>query len=144
MDVIEKLSIITLPILIAALLTSIIRRNHKDKERFDTAYDIFCAAFADELAFLVSDIKQQSSIRGTAFDILTKALNKHRGAIDTYTRVLPKRKGKGFGEAWDKYLYPDGIKEVRPLIYYAEGNETKQRQEAHFYISKLLEVAKPK
>ena len=104
----------------------------------------FREAFIFEIDFLKYGEKPASSIHGTAFDILTKAYKTHRIAYETFRLVLPSRNHTGFDEAWDKYLYPDGIKEVRPLIYYADGNETNQRKEAHFYISKLLEFAKLK
>jgi len=114
--------------------------------RFDTACDVFCSAFNPELVFLVSDIKSQSSIYGTTYEMLSKALNKHKSAVDVFTRVLPKRKRKGFNKAWEGYLYPNGYNKEAdfPLLGYAEGEDFEKRKLAHDKISKLLEFAKLK
>ena len=103
----------------------------------------FKETFIKEIDFLKSEEKPTSSIRGTAYDILSRALDKHRIAYESFRLHLVGKEQIGFDEAWDKYLYPDGIKGAGPLIYYAEGDETNQRKEAHLYISKLLEFAKP-
>jgi hypothetical protein len=109
-------------------------------------YTIFKEAFTNELAFLVSDTKPDSSIHGTTYDILTKALNKHRHAVNMYLLVLPNEKREGFNKAWEDYQYPNGYNKDAPfpLLDYAEGVDFEKRKIAHSKISKLLEVAKPK
>ncbi len=146
MDIVEKICLIILPVLLTALIGSIIWRKQKEKELFDRLYDVFHSAFATELAFLVSDIKSHSSIHGTAYDVLTKSLNKHRHAVDVFGRELNKRKRERFDETWNNYLYPNGYNKDAdfPLLDYAEGDDFEKRKLAHSKISKLLEVAKPK
>ena len=133
-----------LPILLTALIGSIIYRKHKEKERFDAACNVFLSAFTNELAFLVSDTKPQSSMHGTTYDILGKSLNKHRHAIDVFGRALAKRKRKGFDKAWQEYLYPSGYNEKapHPLLDYADGDDFEKRKLAHSKISELLKYAK--
>ena len=136
-----------LPVLLTALLGSILTRKHKEKERFNSACDTFLSAFTNELAFLVSDIKPNNSIHGTTHDILTKALNNHRHAVDMFMRVLPKRKRKGFNKAWESYLYPNGYNKDAdfPLLDYADyaaGNDFETRKFAHSKITDLLKYAK--
>jgi hypothetical protein len=100
----------------------------------------FNDAFNDEIAFLVSDTKPQSSIHGTTYDILNKALNKHRHAIDVFKKILPKRKRRSLEKAWKEYLYPNGYNEKAdfPLIDYEGGDEFEKRKLAHSKISSLL------
>jgi hypothetical protein len=113
---------------------------------FNDASIIFRASFDDELAFLVSDIKPDSSIHETTYDILTKALNKHRHAIDDFKQVIPRRKRHGFNKAWEEYLYPEGYNKEAdfPLLDYEGGIEKEKKDLAHSKISKLLEFAKQK
>ena len=92
-------------------------------------------------------ISPTSSIHGTAYDILTLALDKHRLAYELFRLHLNKNEQIELDNAWNSYLYPDGIDDTigpGPLIYYAEGDETNQRKEACYYILKLLEFAEPK
>lgn len=100
----------------------------------------FKDAFIDEIAFLVSDIQPQSSIHGTTYDILEKALNKHRLAIDVFRKILPKRRRRGLDKAWKEYLYPNGYNKEAdfPLLDYEGGDEFEKRKLAHIKISALL------
>jgi len=142
----EKYWLWALPVLLTALLGSVIYRKQKDKEKFDVAHEAFCAAFAAEFAFLVSDIKPDSSIHGTTYAILIKALNKHTYAVDVFGRMLPKRKRHSFNKAWEDYQYPNCYNEKAdfPLLDYADGDDFEKRKLAHSKISLLLEIAKPK
>lgn len=140
----EKYLLWALPVLLTALLGSIIFRKQKSNEQFDSICKTFRAAFTEELTFLVSDIKPQNSIHGNTYAILEKALNKHRSAVDIFARALPVIKRGSFNKAWKDYLYPNGYnkKAVFPLLDYAEGDDFEKRKLAHIKISKLLEYAK--
>jgi hypothetical protein len=144
---VSDFQIITIFIALLALIpaTWIPLHIHRAKI-FNDACIIFRAAFADELAFLVSDIIPQSSIHGTTYDILTKAFNKHKAAVDDFTRALPKRKRVGFNKAWKDYLCTNSYNKEAdfPLLDYAEGDDFEKRKLAHSKITKLLEFAKPK
>jgi hypothetical protein len=114
-----------------------------NEKEFIAQANKFKDAFNDEITFLVSDTKPQSSIHGTTYDILTKALNKHRYAIDVFKKNLPKKKRRGFEEAWEEYLYPYGYNKEAdfPLLDYEGGDEIVKRKLAHSKISSLLKYA---
>ena len=114
-----------------------------NEKEFIAQANKFKDAFNDEIAFLVSDTKPQSSIHGTTYDILNKALNKHRLAIDVFKKILPKRKRIGLDKAWKEYLYPNGYNKEAdfPLIDYEGGDEFVKRKLAHSKISSLLKYA---
>ncbi|MGD0278255.1 MAG: hypothetical protein ABSC11_02990 [Smithella sp.] len=115
--------------------------------RFDAACDTFRAAFDNELAFLISDTKPISSVHGTTYAILKKALNDHRNAVNVFRLVLPKGKRRGFDKAWDNYLYPeDHNKENDPLLDYLEysSDDFETRKFAHSNLINLLSFAEPK
>ena len=116
------------------------------KQELYRDYSEFKGAFTSELAFLISDIKPDSSIHGTTYDILTKALNKHKAAVDALVRSLPEEKRGGFNEVWEEYLHPnnDNKDPSFALDSYEGGDDFEKRKLAHSNISKLLEVAKPK
>jgi len=114
-----------------------------NQKEFIAQANKFKDAFNDEIAFLVSDTKPQSSIHGTAYDILNKALNKHRLAIDVFKKILPNRKRRGLEKAWKEYFYPNGYNKEAdfPLIDYEGGDEFVKRKLAHSKISSLLKYA---
>lgn len=126
------------------ITTVLIRLRGPRSKRFHESCVAFRSAFDPELAFLVSDIKPLSSIHGTTYDILSKALNKHRHAVDIFSQELPERKRKGFAKAWEEYLYPNGyIKEADfPLLDYADGDDFEKRRHAHKKLTFLLKYAK--
>lgn len=115
-----------------------------NEKEFITQANKFKDAFKDEIAFLVSDIKPQSSIHGTTFEILNKALNKHRLAIDVFEKTLSNRKRRGFDKSWKEYLYPNGYNKEAdfPLLDYERGDEFEKRKLAHRKMSALLKYAK--
>lgn len=131
---------------IAGIISYFVAGNITRKQETYREYTIFKEAFTKELAFLVSDIKPQSSIHGTTHDILTKALNNHRHAVNMLMLVLPDEKKEGFNKAWEDYQYPNGYNKDAPfpLLDYAEGDDFEKRKLAHNKITKLLETAKPK
>ncbi|MFA6414049.1 MAG: hypothetical protein WCW53_15285 [Syntrophales bacterium] len=131
---------------IAGIVSYCVAVNITRKQELYREYTIFKEAFSNELAFLVSDTKPDSSIHGTTYDVLTKALNKHRHAVNMFMLVLPSEKGEGFNKAWEDYQYPNGYNKDAPfpLIDYEGGDDFEKRKFAHSKISKLLEVAKLK
>jgi hypothetical protein len=129
---------------IAGIISYCVAVNITRKQELYREYTIFKEAFSNELAFLVSDTKPDSSIHGTTYDVLTKVLNKHRHAVNMFMLVLPSEKGEGFNKAWEHYQYPDRKTDAGPLIDYAGGDDFEKRKLAHSKISKLLEVARLK
>ena len=105
----------------------------------------FKDAFIKEIDFLKSADEPSHWIDDTAYGVLSKALDKHRIAYESYRLHLSENEQGKFDKAWQTYLYPECSEEESPgpLIDYAEGDETKQREKAYLYISKLLEFAKP-
>lgn len=101
----------------------------------------FREAFIQEIDFLKSGKEPNSSIDGTAYDVLTKALNKHRLAYETYRLELPKIRRSGFDKAWEDYLYPECKGGAGEFIDYADGDESKKRKLAHDKILNLFKYA---
>ncbi len=103
-EIIEKLSFILLPILIGVLLTSIITRKHKEKERFNEAKDRLHAAFNPTLGQLVFARDYKSTHEAPDIDgQLDSALPIQTEAIESYRRFVPKDKQPEYQKAWDDY-----------------------------------------
>ncbi len=80
---------------------------------------------------------------GTAYDILKKALEKHRIAYEAFWLELPETKRTAFDKAWEEYLYPELHEESSPgplTDYISEGNEEEIRKLAYSKISTLLKL----
>ncbi len=102
-------------------------------------------AFVEEIDFLKSAGPPSHWVDDTAYGVLTKALDKHRSAYERFRLQLPQGEQIRLDKAWKTYLFPECPEEVSPgpLIDYAIGDESKQREKALGFISKLLEVTKP-
>ncbi|MFH1673639.1 MAG: hypothetical protein ABIF87_09495 [Pseudomonadota bacterium] len=106
----------------------------------------FRDAFIKEIDFLKSAGDPSHWIDDTAYGVLTKALDKHRLAYESFSLLLSESEKAKLDKAWEYYLYPECSRENSPgpLIDYAEGDEVKQREKAALNISKLLELAQLK
>lgn len=101
---IEKLLIWALPILLTALLTSIISRKHKDKERFNHACDALRSAFNHELAALKNPSCDNPI---DPYSLLVISFDKHRTAIEEFRQFIKESQQSKFDQAWRNYYAYD-------------------------------------
>ena len=131
---IEKLLIWALPVLLAALLSSIIMRKHKANERFNLAGDALREAFAPELTRL-----QTSEAFGLTEipDMLKVGFAKHYAAINEFRFFLKGDDLNAFNKAWDQYqndknftkymMQPDGggpdnaIEDIQDILKFTKN-----------------------
>jgi len=120
MDIIEKLSIVILPILVAALLTSVIRRKHKDKERFNLACDAINFAFNSELATLKNPSLDNPI---DPYILLVAGFDKHRTAVIEFRRFLGYVCQRKFDRTWYNYYSYDNTGKAKTdyLLKYSSG-----------------------
>ena len=136
-----------LPVLLGALLTSVITRKHKEKERFNFACDTFQSAFDDELATLKNPSLENPV---DIYTLLVNAFDKHRIAVEKFRLFLKRRRRRKFCQAWrNYYAYDDTGEEATDfLLKYSPGWGNKLPSEcrklAIANIEKLLEFAKHK
>lgn len=103
----------------------------------------FKDAFIEEITFLKSGPEPKSSTYGTAYDVLTKSLDKHKVAYEAFRIELPDSKRKKFDEAWQSYLFPELNEEFSPgplADYLSEGDEQARRDMAYNRIKSILEL----
>lgn len=140
----EKIAFIALPILLTALLGSIINRSLKDRDAFVSACVSFKNAFKDELAIL----KNPTSEDSCPYDLLNGAFDKHRKAVHDFGLALSNRKRRLFYEAWYQYSTCDNGKKEGPefLLKYAPGWVMRPvyecRKHAISNLEKLLSFAR--
>lgn len=101
---IEKLLVITFPVLLTALLASIITRNFKKRQRLIAAADNLRAAFAPALA----QVDAARSHNGThcAPDLdgfLLAAIQEQATAIKAFRFLLEVRRHQAYDMAWTEY-----------------------------------------
>lgn len=98
------MSFIVIPVLLAALLTSIIRRKEIEKQRKDTARDTLRAAFNPTLAQLDLARKHKSTHEAPDIDgQLVAALPIQAEAIKSFSDFIPDNKKEEYKKAWDDY-----------------------------------------
>jgi hypothetical protein len=91
-----------LPVLLAALLTSIITRKYKDRERFNNAADEFRAAFIEEQRLL--SYNSLADTTGTnARDIIKNAINRHEIAMIKFKPFVCKSEIGNYEKTWKDY-----------------------------------------
>ncbi len=146
-DLIEKGPIFLLGVAVSAIINHFLSKD-RDKQihkiaLLSGAAIKFKEAFLEEIAFLKSGPEPTSSIYGTAYDILSKALEKHRIAYEAFRIELPETKRTAFDKAWKEYLYPELDEESSPgplTDYLSEGDEQERRKLAYGKISALLKL----
>lgn len=149
---IEKIGIAILPVLVAALLASIISRKNKDKERFNLACDNLHQSFLDTV-----NMFSNQDITAGLYEHLVASFPLHKKAVIDFRRHLNWFRHRGLDGAWNDYRY--GIKKAYPppekelqiphLVQYYEGlawndeiEETKKLVLRR--IHKILSYAKSK
>ncbi|MBI4619570.1 MAG: hypothetical protein HY739_05355 [Desulfobacterales bacterium] len=145
---IEKILLGIFPVLIGVLITSIVTRKYKDKERFNIAYNTLHEAFASELSTLENPTYNKTV---DPHKLLTDAFNKHRTAATTFRHFLEEPRKREFNQAWRNYYAQDdyeGEETTEFLFKYSPylGNNTVKEctDMAIANIEKLLKVAKHK
>jgi hypothetical protein len=143
MDVIIQAAMGIVGTVVGVVVGSLLgKRNAIDlihRQEFIRAATKFREAFIFEIDFLKHGKSPISSLRGTVFDVLTKAYKTHRIAYETFRIDIPEVKRRDFDKAWEEYLYPICDKGKDPLDdYISEGDEPEKRKLAHDKISNLL------
>ncbi len=126
-----------LPVLLAALLTSIITRKLKDKERFNKAADKFYGAFINQLTFLKSNINPGSGDTSNIGEYLrAHRVRYHQNAFEIFCKCLSGSERKSIDKAWAEYC---------DFNQYSEKNNQKEARDlALKNIEGVLEFAKHK
>lgn len=91
-----------LPVLLAALLTSVITRKHKERERFNNAADEFRTTFIEEQRLLSYDSLADRT--GTnAHGIIKAAIDRHEIAMIKFKPFVRKTDIEAYEKAWKEY-----------------------------------------
>ena len=146
-ELIEKCLIFLLGVAVSAIINHFLAKD-RDKQihkiaLLSGAAIKFKKAFLEEITFLKYGPEPTSSIDGTAYDILNKALERHRIAYEAFRIELPETKRTAFDKAWEEYLYPELHEESSPgplTDYISEGDEEERRKLAYGKFSALLKL----
>jgi hypothetical protein len=93
-----------LPVLLAALFTSIITRKHKDREKFNEVADRFQEAFIIQLNVLEANVNPGRGDTSNIGEYLkAHFVSTHLNAFRTFKNSLSCRKGKAIDKAWAEY-----------------------------------------
>ena len=104
-ELIEKGLIFLLGIAVSAVINHFLAKD-RDKQihkiaLLSNAAIKFKEEFLEEITFLKSGPEPTSYIDGTAYDILNRALEKHRIAYEAFRIALPETKRTAFDKAWE-------------------------------------------
>jgi hypothetical protein len=147
MNIVEKLCFSILPLLITALLYSVVTRKQKEREKFIDASNKFREAFFDEIRFINRDYAVDRAGRDIP-EVLAAAADKHETALIAFMEVLNKRKKTNIKKAWNTYTGNDKVTGKYTFRQYATYNKFKDaeniRQRALDRIDDILKFAKPK
>ena len=137
MDIFEKLSLIILPILLTALIASIITRKHKDREKFNEAADRFQEAFIVQLNVLKDGVNSGKGDNSNIGEYLrAHYVSTHLNAFRTFENALSNRKRKPINRAWNKYCNFNQ--------YSDKKNQEEIKKLALKYLKDVLRFAKHK
>ncbi|MGP8153583.1 MAG: hypothetical protein ACLQBQ_05500 [Smithella sp.] len=129
-----------LPVLLGALLTSVITRKHKSKERFNKAAAAFRATFVDEIFRMRRGVDILHGRFGERPEEIAITNEKAKIIFEVY---LPQKELVGFNAAWEKYKNPGEINKINCNPIDPEyGKKLGNIYLSH--INNLLEYAKPK
>jgi hypothetical protein len=93
----------TLPVLLGALLTSVITRKHKERERFNDAAAEFRAAFIEEQRLLDHNSFADRASAGSASSIIKNAIHNHERAMIKFEPFICHSRIEDYKKAWHDY-----------------------------------------
>ena len=135
-----------LPVLLTALIGSIIYRKHKDKEIFNDTAVKFRDEFANELTIIKS---RKQGDTPEADQILSAAFQKHAAAVERFRPFLSPKDIPAFNKTWNEYHKDEDGNDA--WYQYAEectGLHDKYPHEPHLMaierIENLLKLARQK
>lgn len=142
----QTIAIVLLPVFLTALLTSILTRHFKDRDKFTEAAGVFKSAFNKAIIRLGTESGRYREILADEFPV-------HRNAMIIFREHLGKRKA-GFDKAWKEYeaYYNEKAGPGTPVAFFIglevldleKANDPKHIQESNeFFKNQTLNHINP-